>query len=90
MITKIYFIGIILVSLWVLYLYITDEQEYKREMEKIEMLERKEAQRKRELEEIRTLTQPCPITGLDNPRRCFIESNRICSWNEMAERCDKK
>lgn len=90
MLTKIYIIGVIIVTIVILYLYISREQEHQKEEEKIERLERKANARQRELELIRSSTDPCPIPNLDTPRKCYNGSNFECSWNEHAERCDKK
>jgi len=90
MIDKIYLIGIIVVTLIVLYLYFTNEQEHRREMDKIERLERKFYEKERELDFVRSRTTPCPIPGLDTPRKCYIDSNYLCTWNDLANRCDRK
>ena len=73
-----------------MYLYVIYDQEYKRELEKIEFLERKKLLKEKKLEQIRERTTPCHITELDTPRRCYFDSNYKCSWNESAERCDAK
>lgn len=81
---------IIIISICVLYLYINQEYEHKQELDKIERLERKYEQKRRELEAIRAKTTPCPTPGLNNPRDCYFGSSYRCSWNESAVRCDKK
>ena len=73
-----------------MYLYIIYDQDYKMELEKIDYLEQKQLLREKKLEQIRLKSTPCHITDLDSPRRCYFESNYKCSWNEGAERCDRK
>lgn len=90
MIKNIYLIGIILVSLIIFILYILKEREHQKELEKIKILEEKERENKRRLEIIRSKTQPCHIENLNDPRSCYYKSNFSCSWNEEAQRCDKK
>lgn len=55
-----------------MYLYVIYDQEYKRELEKIEFLERKKLLKEKKLEQIRERTTPCHITELDTPRRCYL------------------
>jgi hypothetical protein len=88
MIEKIYFATIIIVTLVVLYLYLTNERSHKRELERIETIERKLVQKQRDLELIRARTQDCPIPDLNDPRKCYFDSAYKCSWNELADRCD--
>jgi hypothetical protein len=90
MIEKLYIMGLIIISVWVLYLYITNEQDHRKELEKIEYLEKKRALKERELEMIRSQTKECPIAGLDSPRKCYFDSGYTCTWNDAANRCDKK
>lgn len=89
MIDNIYVIALIILTVVVIYLYMCNEQNYRRELDKIEMLERTQAQRQRELYSIRSRTIACPIPGLNTPRKCYFDSQHQCSWNVDAERCDK-
>ena len=90
MIEKIYFIGIIIITLIVIYMYITNEQDYRRELDKIELLEKKYDQQKREIDEARKKVVPCDTIGLDNPRKCYFGSNYKCSWDDSAMLCSRK
>ena len=87
---KIYFIGIGLVALTVIAIYMINERDHRREMEKIRRLEAKIEKEKRDLEHVRSQTDPCPVTGLTDPRSCYLQSNYRCSWNELGKRCDLK
>ena len=89
MIEKLYFISVLLISVLILYLYFNENQEYKRELLKIETLEREQDNKQRQLELIRSKTIPCHIGSLASPRSCYIDSGYQCSWNVDAERCDK-
>jgi hypothetical protein len=86
----IYISLVIIITIFVLYLYINQEYEHNLEMEKIERLERKYALKKRELDIIRSRTIECPVSDLNTPRDCYFVSKYKCSWNESAVRCDKK
>ncbi len=90
MLKKIYFIGILVITLTILFLYILQEKDNFKEMDKIRRLEHKLDVNKRELSLIRSYTTPCPVFNLTNPRQCYIESGRKCSWNDKAQRCDLK
>ena len=83
---NIYFIGIILITVSVIIFYILGAMDHKHEIEKIKLLEDKY----KELNNIRSKTIPCPITGLDDPKSCYFDSKYNCSWNEDARRCDLK
>lgn len=87
---NIYFIGLFIVTIMVIYFYMINERDHRAELEKIERLERSDMIRSRELEIIRSQTEKCPIEGLNTPRSCYFNSNYQCSWNDLAERCDKK
>lgn len=90
MIDKIYLISIGIITVILLYLYFAYEQDYRREMDRIERLEEKRVRHERELDYLRSLSTPCPIPGLNSPRQCYIDSGYKCVWNELADRCDKK
>lgn len=90
MLHEIYFTSLVVVTIIVVYLYISSEYEHKKELTKIEKLEEVRTRRQRELDIIRTQTDPCSIHGLNDPRSCYFDSGFQCSWNQMAERCDKK
>ncbi len=90
MIHKLYFIGLIIITILVIYFYMVNERDHRIEIEKIERMERMQMERDRDLILIRAKTTPCPTVGLDNPRACYVDSGYKCTWNDMAERCDKK
>jgi hypothetical protein len=73
----------------IVYYYLASERDNSHEMERITRIEIRDAQKRRELEIIRSRTIPCPIGGLNDARMCYIGSNRQCKWNELGERCDK-
>jgi short subunit fatty acids transporter len=87
---NIYIIAIILFSGVLLYLFIINQREHQKELDKIDMLEKEEKQNKMKIEEARKKTLACPYHDLTNPRQCYFGSNYMCSWNPEAERCDKK
>jgi hypothetical protein len=89
MIEKIYFISIFLITVFVVYLYFAQYQDYNKEMAKIESLEKEYEHKQKELEAIRSKTTPCNISNLDTPRKCYIDSGYQCSWNADIQRCDK-
>ena len=68
----------------------TNDNEYKRELARINLLEQKYHQREKDIDFIRSQTQACPTTGLDTPRRCYIDSDYACTWYDRAQRCDLK
>jgi hypothetical protein len=88
-IKKIYFIALLIVTLFVIVVYIFQEIEHRKELNRIIMLEEKEQKRKSNLNHIRSKTKSCQITGLLDPRSCYFHSNYKCKWNENGERCDE-
>ena len=90
MLGYIYIIIIILVTLCIMYLYSLQVSDYNAEMNKIKIIEQKNEQRQKLLSQVRSLSIPSPISNLTDPRSCYKNSNSQCSWNEIAERCDKK
>jgi hypothetical protein len=70
-------------------MYYSQERDYSAEMKKINDLEQKQQLRQQALNAIRAQTTVCPVSNLNDPRTCYINSNYTCSWNEQAERCDK-
>ncbi len=69
-------------------LFLFNNQAYVNEMERIHKLEIQIEQDRKRLEDIRKKTIPCDITGLNDPRSCYVNSNYSCRWNTDAERCD--
>lgn len=87
---NIYIVGLVFVTLIVLSMYIINQMDHLRELEKIRMLEEKMANHDLNLRKIRNRTTACPIKDLTTPRNCYFDSNFTCSWNEDADRCDLK
>lgn len=87
---KIYFIGIIIVTLLIIAVYVVEDKDHKYEMHKINYLEDREKERQEKIEELRKNTVECPIKHLDKPRDCYFKSNYRCSWNEDTDRCELK
>lgn len=88
MINKIFIIGILLVTIIVVYVYLRSEAKYKERINRTNMMEMKFQEKKSRLEKIRSNSKPCIIPNLDSPRKCLLESNHECIWNDLAERCD--
>jgi hypothetical protein len=87
---KVYFAGILVITIIVLFLYIKKEREHHKELDKIRRLEKQIKKEKYRLTNIRKQTKPCPVRGFTDPRNCYVQSNYRCSWNEQADRCDRK
>lgn len=87
---NIYFIGILVVTLFVVGIYLSNEREHQKEMEKIRRLEKLANDRKMKLNRIRNQYTSCPIKNLDTPRDCYVGSGYRCSWCEEGEFCVKK
>ena len=85
---KIYFIGIILVTLFVIAIFMVNEKAHREELNKIRHLERVRNDEIDKLNTIRMRSTPCPVSRLEDPRTCYFQSNYRCSWNEDAKRCD--
>ena len=83
---NIYFLGVILITVSVVIFYILGAMDHNHEIEKIKLLEDKY----REINNYRSKSTACPIPGLDDPKKCYFNSNYTCSWNEDARRCDLK
>lgn len=87
---KLYIIGIVVITVAVLYLYIKREKEHTKEINKIKIIEEKIEEKNDKLYDIRTRTISCPVPNLNDPRSCYYDSGYKCTWNEEAERCDQK
>jgi hypothetical protein len=85
-----YFIGVIIITLFMIAYYIYKERDHASELKKIERLEKMMIEEEEKLDKIRSTTIPCPVPHLKTPRTCYINSNYRCSWNEQAKRCDQK
>jgi hypothetical protein len=87
---KAYIVALFVLTIIVVSYYYKQDGEYRKEMDRINTLENERLRRDRELEYIRAQSMPCPTTGLNDPRTCYVNSGYKCRWNEMANRCDKK
>ena len=83
-------IGIGLITIVVLIIYILNQKSHIDEINKINRLEEIYSKKQNYINDERSKTIECPIKNLNNPRVCYFGSNYKCSWNEKAERCDKK
>jgi len=90
MIHQIYILAIIIITVAVVIYYYCQEADHKREIDKIDRLEKKQYERQRELEMIRAQTMACPVGNFSNPKSCYFDSGYACTWNELANRCDAK
>ena len=89
-IQTIYIICIIVITLWTLYMFISDDQSHKIELERISIIENRLRKRKDLINHNRFATIPCSIPNLNTPRDCYISSNYSCIWSEEANRCNQK
>ncbi|VBB17977.1 hypothetical protein YASMINEVIRUS_440 [Yasminevirus sp. GU-2018] len=72
----------------ILYTYYLQESQHRYQLAKIKALEYKYSVKSREIEELKTRSQSCPVPNLNDPRSCYFGSNYACSWNDMIGRCD--
>jgi hypothetical protein len=86
----IYIVVILVITFIIFIYYYSNEAEYKKEMEKIIYLENERMRRMKELEFIKSQTEPCHIQHLNDPRTCYVGSDYTCTWNDTINRCDKK
>jgi len=85
----IYIFFIIAITVGVLIYYYIQQMKHLKELEKIAAIEIKQAKADRELEALRSLTNPCPSTTVyKDPRTCYVESNYTCSWSDATQRCE--
>lgn len=90
MVHQIYIFTIIIVTAVILIYYYAQEADHRKEMEKINLLEIKNFKEQRELDIIRSRTVACPYGDFKTPRSCYFDSGYMCSWNDLANRCDIK
>ncbi len=87
---KIYLILLIVVTAVILLLYVYQENEYKKEVSRIEQLEEIYKKKADELQKIRATLKACPISNLITPRSCYFDSGYRCAWNVEGEICAQK
>lgn len=88
-IKKIYLIGLIIMTLFIICLFVLQNNDHKKELERINNLELKYKQEQQKLQKIRNKTIPCFMKNLNDPRSCYFNSNYKCRWNDEANRCDQ-
>lgn len=89
MIIIIYIILGLIIAIWTIYLYISHRNDYYDEMRRIQYIEDQIQKDKQRIDYYRSITKPCPVNNLTNPRDCYIKSNYNCKWDLKAERCNK-
>lgn len=89
-ISWVYLLGVFIITIIVLFIYISNNKNHEEEIKKIEIIEEKINAKKKELDQIRAKTSPCKYKGLNDPRSCYFKSHYSCTWNEEAERCNAK
>jgi len=86
--TIVLIISAIVITTIIMYLYYCQESYHRTQMDRINYLEYKYQQKKRELDILAMKSRECPVEGLTNPRSCYVGSKYRCSWNERLGRCD--
>lgn len=84
---NIYLIGIVAVTLIVVFIYVNNERAHQKELERIMYLEKVADDKRKALEQIRLRFTPCNIKHLTTPRSCYLDSGYKCRWSEDAEMC---
>ena len=70
MLKVIYIALIIIVTIWTLYLYLENDEDYKNELKRISMIENRLRKKKDFVNYHRLNSIPCNIHNLNNPRDC--------------------
>ena len=86
---SLYIITVLILVLLAIAIFVNKYSDYQYQVQKIDMLEIKNQKRKDKLKYYRSISEPCHIMGLKNPRSCYFGSKYKCSWCEKAERCNK-
>lgn len=86
----IYIFCIIAITIGVIIYYYVQSEKHKKELKKIQAIETKIAQQEAELNMLRAQTKVCPAGNFITPRSCYEDSNYLCSWNELTQRCEDK
>ena len=90
MIHQIYILCVLAITVIILVYYYTLEVDHRKELEKIDRMELLNKREHREMELIRSQSSPCPVGNFTNPRACYYDSGYMCTWNDVARRCDLK
>ena len=89
MINKLFIIGLLIITGFVVYLYLSQQQQYYKYNEQTNKMELKFIQEKKLLDDARSQTQICPTPNLETPKKCYHYSNYECLWNETTKSCNK-
>jgi len=89
MLEKIYYGLIIFISIYSLHSYIYRDSHHTDELQRIDLIENRINRKNKIINHYRLNTIPCHIANLINPRQCYEESKRECSWCVLAARCNK-
>lgn len=90
MLHEIYILSMLIITIVIIIYYYNQEIDHRAELEKIKNIEEKNKKLQQELEFIRSQTTACPVGEFKDPRSCYFDSGYICSWNDVAKRCDAK
>jgi hypothetical protein len=90
MIHYIYIASLIIITIFVIVYYYIKNNENEEELKKIALLEAIQKRKNNELERLRGQTEPCPYGNYEDPRTCYIGSDKRCSWNVRTKRCEPK
>jgi hypothetical protein len=90
MIHYIYIVSLIIITLFVIVYYYIKNNEDEEELQKIVLLEALQRKRNNELERLRSQTQSCPYGNFEDPRTCYIGSDKRCTWNVRTKRCEDR
>lgn len=87
---QIYLFTMLVVTVGFLIYYYLQEDNHKKELEKINRMEIANRKEQQQMAYIRSQTVPCVSGTFNDPRSCYVDSGYTCSWNEIAKRCDQK
>jgi hypothetical protein len=88
MIKIIYITLAIIITFWTFYMYVGHINDYKNEMMRIKMFEKRKYSTRKKNNFFRAKTHPCHISGLFTPRDCYVKSDYKCKWDARANRCN--
>jgi len=87
---EIYVFTVVFITFVIFLLYCVSIHEHKKEMSKIYLLENVNNEKVNQINKARENSIPCIYGKFHNPKSCYNDSGRRCSWNIMGERCDLK
>ena len=80
--------GLFVVTFVIIYIYYNNQAFHLYQINKIKLLEEKYTRKQKEIDLLKQLSSPCPISNLNDPRSCYFKSKYQCSWNDDINRCD--